>query len=312
MFQLYKQRKFSDLINDTFNFFKVAGKNYFKTYFIINGGVLLILTLLIYLVTNVFFSTLFSSFGSPNSDAVIQEYFSNNLGYFIGVGIAITLLFVLFTLLSYSFPVVYLKLYEKEKEPSTGQILSMLKSRSGKIILFALLSMVTFLPITVIVGTFAILLIFIIIGIPIAIIVFSALTCWISLSFFDYINTNNGYFTSMGNGFRMLMKNFWYYAGVTFIFILIVYVINMIVTLIPTLIGTFTLLSETTVQTSEAPDFSFAQIMSIISLVLSVVVSYFLTNLTLVNQGIIYYTNLEEEGNNSLHSDIDLIGADSE
>lgn len=312
MFKLYRQRNFNDLINDTFNFFKVVGKNYFKTYFIINGGILLILALLIYLVTKVFFSTLFSSLGTPDADAVIEEYFRSNLSYFIGVGIVITLLFVLLTLLSYSFPVIYLKLYEKESSPTTGQIISMLKNKSGKIILFALLSIVVFIPIISIIGLLAVLLIVIIIGIPIALILFSALTCWMALSFFDYINTNNGYFTSLGRGFKMLTNKFWHYAGVTLIFIIIVYVINLIVTLIPSLIGTFTMLSETTIESSSASGFSFAQIMSIISMVLSVVVSYFLTNLTLINQGIIYYSNMEEENNNSLHSDIDLIGADSE
>ena len=35
MFQLYKKREFSALVGDTFNFFKLEGKNYFKNRIII-------------------------------------------------------------------------------------------------------------------------------------------------------------------------------------------------------------------------------------------------------------------------------------
>ena len=50
MFQLYKKRDFNELVSDTFDFFKIHGKNYFKNYFIINGGFLLILVVLLYFV----------------------------------------------------------------------------------------------------------------------------------------------------------------------------------------------------------------------------------------------------------------------
>ena len=41
-FQLYKQRKFNDYLNDIIQFFRVFGKDYFKKFFMVNGGVLLV------------------------------------------------------------------------------------------------------------------------------------------------------------------------------------------------------------------------------------------------------------------------------
>ena len=37
MFEFYKRRDFGGLISDSFAFFKIYGKNYFKNYFLING-----------------------------------------------------------------------------------------------------------------------------------------------------------------------------------------------------------------------------------------------------------------------------------
>ena len=64
MFQLYKKRDFSELVGDTFGFFKLEGKNYFKNYFIINGSLLLLLVVIIYFFTKEeFFGKVSEEFG---------------------------------------------------------------------------------------------------------------------------------------------------------------------------------------------------------------------------------------------------------
>lgn len=311
MFQLYKQRSFSDLINDTFLFFKSTGKNYFRNYFIINGGILLILILLIYIVSKVFFDGLFSSFGTPNAVQIVEDYFSDNLGYFIATSIVTGIVIILLTMLSYSFPVIYLKLMETNEKPETSQIAAALKAKAGKIIIFALLSLVTFIPIAAICTAICTILVFVLIGIPLFIIVVAALTCWIFLSFFDYLNNDTDYFTAMGNGYRMLMNKFWHYTGVTAIFFLIVYIVHSIISFIPYFIGMFSMFTER-INDSENMDLSFFGIMMLITIILSVLLSFVLTNLTIINQGIIYYSSLENQQNTTLHSDIDQIGTDSE
>lgn len=311
MFQLYKQRNFSDLINDTFLFFRKSGKNYFRNYFIINGGFLLILIVLIYLVSKVFFDGLFSSFGTPKANELIENFFSDNLTYFIITAIFAVILILLLTMLSYSYPVIYLKLLEKNENPDTSQIVAAIKAKTGKIILFALLSLVTFVPIACISLLISGVLVFILIGIPLFVVVLAAITCWIFLSFFDYINNDTDYFTAMGNGYRMLVNKFWHNVGTTAIFMLIVYIVHSIISFIPYIIGMISMFSEMP-RDGGTPDLSFFGVMMLITIILSTLLSFILTNLTIINQGIIYYSSLEQQQNNSLHSEIDQIGSDSE
>ena len=61
MFQVFKKRDFSQLVGDTFSFFKLEGKNYFKNYFIINGGLLLILVVALYFLIKFFFEGTFAA-----------------------------------------------------------------------------------------------------------------------------------------------------------------------------------------------------------------------------------------------------------
>lgn len=312
MFQLFKQRNFNDLINDTFLFFRKSGKNYFRNYFIINGGFLLILVVLVYLVSKVFFDGLFTSFGTPKATELLEIFFQDNIAYFIISAIVAVVLILLLTMLSYSFPVIYLKLLEKNENPSTSQIIAGIKAKTGKIIIFALLSLVTFMPIAAISLFISGILIFLLIGLPLFVVVLAAITCWIFQSFYDYINNDTDYFTAMGNGYRMMTNKFWHNVGATAIFMLIVYIVHSIISFIPYIIGMVSMFSDMSQNGENTPDLSFFGIMMLVTIILSTLLSFVLTNLTIIGQGIIYYSNVEQQQNNSLHSDIDKIGSDFE
>jgi hypothetical protein len=58
--QLYQERKFGNLISDTFTFFKEYGKNYFKNYFALNG-ILLLLFVIIFIFGYQFFLQLMNA-----------------------------------------------------------------------------------------------------------------------------------------------------------------------------------------------------------------------------------------------------------
>jgi hypothetical protein len=315
MFQLYKQREFGALISDTFTFFRVNGRNYFRNYILVNGGLLLILLLLIFLVGKVFFDAVFSNFGSPATGVIVQSYFNDNMGFFIGTGILAGILIIFITILSFSYPVLYLQLYEKNPAPAAKQILAALKSNAKRIIIFSLLWLVTFLPLIVMLFLLSILLIAVIVGIPVAIFLFGCISCWMSLSFYDYLNTGNGYFTSMRNGFTMLFSKFWPYAGSTSIFYIIIYMLEMMISMIPYLIGMLAMVTDSGSMQQNGPsqdNMSFAGIMMIISFMLSILLSYVLGNVLFINQGLIYYSSREENENRSAYSEIDLIGRDAE
>lgn len=305
MFKLYRLRDFSALINDSFSFFKFHGKNYFKNYFIINGGILVVIALLTYLTTNVIFTSI-GDLNSPGAQEMLLDYFDNNLWYFIGVGGVIFLLLMILSLLNYSYPVLYLKTLQNNQKPSVKDILTLLKSKAGKIILFPIASLISFIPLFTIIALISAFFIMTIIGIPVACIIIAAMASWMMLSFYDNITTDNGFFTSFSKGITMLTNRFWQNVGVTIIIAIVVFCTNLFFSMIPKLLGIFTLLTETTDISS------VSVIIAIISTILSVFISYLLTNLTVISQGMIYYSYEESVHNNSLDSEIDLIGGESE
>lgn len=305
MFKLYRLRDFSALINDSFSFFKFHGKNYFKNYFIINGGILVVIALLAYLATNVIFTSI-GDLNSPGAQEMLLDYFDNNLWYFIGVGGVIFLLLMILSLLNYSYPVLYLKTLQNNQKPTVKDILTLLKSKAGKIILFPIASLISFIPLFTIIALISAFFIMTIIGIPVACIIIAAMASWMMLSFYDNITTDNGFFTSFSKGITMLTNRFWQNVGVTIIIAIVVFCTNLFFSLIPELLLKFTLLTETTDISS------VSVIIAIISTILSVFISYLLTNLTVISQGMIYYSYEESVHNNSLDSEIDLIGGKSE
>jgi hypothetical protein len=314
MFSLYKQRNFSALINDTFGFFRAYGKSYFKYYFIINGGLLLILLLLMYFVGGTFMETVFSNIGDPqNGDRIIEEYFNSNVSLFITAGIIGGIIMLILSLLNYSYPVIFMKLVENNTVPDTKQVLNAIGRKLGRIILFSLLWLITFLPIIIIVGALSLVLIVIIIGIPFVLILFAAISSWMYLSFFDYLNNNSSYFDALKNGWNILFQNFWHHVGSTAIFYVIITVIHSIVSFIPYFMGIFSILNDSMEgRQPSAEAFSFFGLLMTITFMLSTLLAYVLGNFMFVNQGIIYYSAREENENLSRHSEIDLIGRDSE
>ncbi|MBY8963908.1 hypothetical protein KJK34_14200 [Flavobacterium sp. D11R37] len=312
MFQLFKKRNFNNIFNDTFTFFRVAGKNYFSNYIKIAGGFLLVLVVLMYLGAKVFFEGLFTRFTNPQQDQLLESYFYDNTGFFIATAIFCGILILVLSAINYAFPVVYLRIMETKPSPTTGELVSGIKKSFGRVIIFSLLSLITFLPIAAILGVICVLLIMILIGIPVALFVFAFISCWVFQSFYDYLNNNNGFFTSMRNGYNNVFSNFWAHTGSTAIFIIILYVVQTITSLIPYIIGGFLTLTEIQGPEDQADALSTMGVLMLVSFLISSVVGYLLTNVLLINQGMIYYSSRENIENNSLHSDIDLIGTDIE
>jgi hypothetical protein len=312
MFQLFKKRNFNTIFNDTFSFFRIEGKNYFANYIKIAGGFLLVLIVLMYMGAKVFFEGLFTRFTNPQQDQMLESYFYDNTGFFIAAAIFCGILIIILSAINYAFPVVYLRMIEAKPSPSTKELVSGIKKSFGKVIVFSLLSLITFLPIIAILGVICVLLIMILIGIPVAVFVFAFIGCWIFQSFFYYLNNNDGFFTAMRRGYNNVFSNFWAHTGSTAIFYIMLYVIQTITSVIPYIIGGFLTLTEVQGPEDQANALSTMGVLMLVSFLISGVVGYLLTNVLLINQGMIYYSSREHDENNSLHSDIDLIGTDIE
>lgn len=314
MFQLFKKRNFSELVGDTFTFFKMHGKHYFRNYFIINGGLLLLLLVLVYFILKVFFEGLFTNLngGFNGTNNNFDYYLSNNFELAITLGILTALTAVFLSILSYAYPVAYMKLLEKQPNSSTNEIVAVIKSKIGKIVIFFIASLFVLVPIMLLMMALSFALIFILIGIPLLFIIIPALMCWFSLSFYDYISTDKGYFEALGNGFSLLKQKFWPTVGSTAVMYLIMQIVVGFVSMIPYLIGIFSMFTSLESENYQPEQLSFLMIMLGVTMVLSLVLNFIFQNLILVNQGIIYYSLREENENNTPKSEIDLIGTYSE
>ncbi|BCY28709.1 hypothetical protein [Flavobacterium okayamense] len=312
MFQVYKKRDFSQLVGDTFSFFKIEGKNYYKNYFIINGGLLLVLVVAIYFLIRFFFEGTISAARVGDNQFLAESLYSN-LGIFITIGLLLTVLIIVVSLINYTYPVSYLSLLAEQKEINTSSIIQKLKSKISRSLLFFLFSIFILFPIMLIIMGIMFVLMMIIIGIPLLLIVIPAVSSWISLSYYHYISTESGYTEALGKGYDMLRNNFWPIIGSTFVMYMIVQVVVSIVTFIPYIfvMGSFFVNPEG-VQNDPEEAISLVTLMLSIVMIVSILFNYTLQNIILINQGIIYYSAAEKEENISINREIDTIGQNEE
>ena len=138
---------------------------------------------------------------------------------------------------------------------------------------------------------------------------------WITISYYQFILKDVGFFTALSNGFSLVKQQFWTIVGTSFLMMLLVQIIQGFITMIPyvlSLIWMFVSTQDIQSQTSRTDTFSTMGIIIAVIMVFSVLLSYIFNNFILVNQGLIYYSLQEEKENNSSKSQIDLIGSDIE
>jgi hypothetical protein len=247
----------------------------------------------------------------------MMDYFNNNIPLIVGSFTITFLLIVILSMLNISFPVIYLKLFEKTNNNNfeTQEIINGLKANIGKMIVFFLGCLFIIMPLAFIVFGLLAFLCLILIGIPLIIIVGFAFMSWITLSYYEYILKNVGFFTALSNGFGLVKQQFWTTVGTTFLMMMLTQIIQGFITMIPyvlSMIWMFVSTKNIQEPASRTDTFSTMGILMAVIMVFSVLFSYIFNNFILVNQGLIYYGLQEEKENNSTKSQIDLIGTDLE
>lgn len=310
MFTLFKNRDFGDYISDTFQFFKITGKHYFKHYFTLTGGLLMVLVVISYFLFQVYFDFFLkmSTFNSNNSEYLIN-YMSNNVGLIIGIAFFVFAFFLFLSMLNYAIPVIYLNLYDTQKGPNFGSkdIFKEFKAKLGKITKFFLITAFVITPVLMVFFMILILLCFLLIGIPLLLIAIPAVFSWIALSFYEYINHDKGYFESLGNGFKSLKRQFFPIVGATFVMYVIIQITMSVFTMIPYSFGIASVMTHNTNGSGATP---VLNIMLTIVMVISMLMSFILNNLLVINQGLAYYSGREFSENISSTDSIDLIGSE--
>lgn len=313
MIPLFKKRNFSDYISDTFDFFRKDGKHFLTSYFTVNGVFLLLLAVFIYFISDIYFEFAFSKISNPNPDFnYIENFFDENFGLMILGGAVFVILIFFLTLLNFSFPIVYLQEYDKNDGSNftTKNIISGLKSNFGKILIFFFISLFLLTPIIMILFIILIFLSFIIVGIPLFIITIPTIFSLMSLTLFHYLNTNDGFFGSLGKAFQYIFKQFWATIGSTMIVYLIIQVTMTILSMIPYIIAIIIMFTsaETGSASSQNDTISGLGIIMTVLFVFTTIFHYIFNNLLMINQGMIYYSRREHAENKTSFNEIDSIG----
>ncbi|WP_281323772.1 hypothetical protein [Flavobacterium sp. IMCC34518] len=315
MFELYKERDLSANISDTVTFFKSFGKHFFKNFFIINGIFLMILMILIYFISKIYMEVLFSGANNLNNNPnYFSNYISENITLVVGGFLTAIIVIAILSMLNITFPIVYLKLFEKENNTnfSTQDISKELKKNIGKMFVFLLGITCIIMPLAFIVFGILVVLCFILIGFPLFIIIGIAFFSWVMLSYHDYILNDVGFFKALSNGYYLLKLKFWTIVGTTFLMLMLIQIIQGIITIIPYLFTIGSMLVSTQDGSSQTDNYSTFGIVMAVIMVLSVLISYIFNNFIVINQGLIYYSLHEDTENFTTNNQIDLIGTEIE
>lgn len=310
MMQFYKKRDFGTFISDSFNFFKLYGKNYFKNYILLNGLLLILMVTVFIFGYKEMFSQLFGSNMNGNS-YYFQQYFEDNAGMLVAVGLLTFLLFLLLMIVNYLYPVFYLRrLSRGEEKIKTDDILSDFKSNAGRIGILCLGMVFIVTPLSFIIAGISYALILIIIGLFIMLLVYPTLFNVVTFLMYDYFNSERGFFESLSYAIRSQFSYangrekspYWKYWGATTIVFLIMYTVTTIFTFIPMILFYSSILTS-------APDGNFEQnpfqgTMGILFFVIygiSMLLSFFLSNILYINSGLMYYDSRAD-----LHQKVEL------
>lgn len=295
MFELYKKRQLGDYIVDSFTFFKNFGKHFFKIFFAINVGMLLVVGVLMYL----FLQTNFKALVDHNLENIASDELLNYFGsspLLAGFTIFFLVIIVLLSLFNSSYPILYLKLIaEKSTNNFTTQdILVAFRKSLWKIFKFGLGTVFILFPFVFIIIVILFFLCFVLIGIPLLIIAIPTLFTWINLSFYTYLSEDKGFFESLHHAYLLVREDFWTTIGASFIIMIMIQMVQASITMFFYFVGIFAVIFFAIAN----PDFDkmpfhgspvFLILISI-AFVVILALSNIFNNILVINQGIIYYS----------------------
>lgn len=306
--QFYKKRDFGELITDTFNFVREYGKNYFKNFFILNGGITLLLLIVIVLGYGELFQQMFSS-NLEGQQFYYEQYFSENQGVFIGVTLLAFLLGYLLMMITYSFPVLYMRRLSKNPSEhiSSEQMMNDIKGIGGKFFIFSLGLLFIIIPLSVILFLISTALMLLLIGFFLILIIFPIILNIINLALFEYYHTQSGFFNALGFAIRtQFSNNFFKYLGSIIIIYLVITTITSIFSLIPMLAivtGGYILPVDTVLEGNMVAQAFYAAIY-----ILYFFANLILSNIIYINAGFIYYDAKKEFHQEVQMSEIESLG----
>ena len=316
--QFYQKRDFGAFISDTFLFFKENGKNYFKNYLLING-LLLILLVVIFIFG---YRELFSQMAGSNTGGqnyYFEAYFQQNQLMLVVVSVIVFILFLAVTMISYSYPVLYMKRLSEtgNKNIKTDEILSDLKKNTTRFFLFLLGLIFVVAPLIMVIFGVSALLIFILIGFLLFILLGPAVLNVVNFLMFDYFHTKKGFFEALSYAVRAQFSYrngrekspFWKYWGSTAVMYLLIQTISSVIMFVPVIILFGTLYTVPgSGQVQQNPLEGPLAIVFFIFYGISILFSFIMVNVIFVHSGLQYYDSRTDLHRNLDLTEIDTIG----
>lgn len=312
-FQLFKERNFSENISDTILFFKQNGKLYFKNYLLINSPFLILLSIIFFFLGKFYMDFVLNLFQNPGNSAntYFETYFADNFVLFISLGILLFLLVSVFSMISFSFPAIYLDSISKyqKNEINVKIIIQAYKENAFRLFKFLIGLIFIIIPLLLIFMIVNGLLCIILIGFLLLFITIPACSSYISLVFYDYLITKNRFFSSLQNGLGYLTDNFWTHILTTIVIMVILQILQGIVTMIPYFIGIIYFYAMgTELQNNPENMTSLIAIFLGVIIVISIVFTYLCNNFLFISQGLQYFSHIEAVEGNTQTNEIDTIG----
>ncbi len=316
--QFYKKRDFGTFISDSFTFFKLYGKNYFKNFILLNGLLLILMVIVMVFGFREFFGVLFGSNISGQS-YYLEQYLSDNVGWFAVLGIFLFILSTALITINLLFPVFYMKrVAEGNVLIKTDDILSDFKTHIRKVFKLYLGLTLLVMPAATVLFGISYVLVLVIIGLVLILFVVPNLFNTVTFLCYDYFNGNRGFFESLSYAIRSQFSYpngresspYWKYWGSTLIMGLLFYVVSSIFTAVPMIIYFAKL-------TTTAPDGNFEQnplagsfgIVFFVIYGISSLVSTLLMNVLYVNSGLMYYDSRTDLHQKMELAEIETIGS---
>lgn len=312
MMQFYKKRDFGEFISDSLLFFKLYGKNYFRNFLIINGGLLLALLVLVVVGYGEIWTQFFSEV-LDGGNFYFSDYFRENELMLGLVTLMVGVILLLLSLLMYAFPVLYLKRLSETNNANitTNEMIDDIKSKTGRLLIFLLGLIFIILPLVAIIFSVSAMLTIVLIGFGLLIFLGPATINVVNFLLFDYLNTDKGFFESFSYASRAQFSYkqgssaspFWKYWGSTAIIYLIIQIVMGAFTFIPMF---FYGLSASTFNSPTVDDGKTMVIMLFVIYGISILFSFIVTNVIMVNAGLQYY-----DSRTDLHRAVDLSEIDT-
>lgn len=317
MMQFYKKRDFGTFITDSFTFFKLYGKNYFKNFLLLNGLLLILMLVVIVFGYKEFLGVFFGS-NMAGQSYYFEQFLNDNVGMLIITGILLFVLSSALMIVNFLFPVFYMKrVAEGQTNIKADDILSDFKANGKKVAVayFGLTFLV--LPVAFVIFGISYILIFFVIGLVIMLFVVPNLFNIILFFCFDYFNGKKGFFESLSYAIRSQFsyKNgrenspYWKYWGSTIIMMVLFYIVSIFFSSIPMIL--FIMKLSTTAPDAQFEQNPFAGSFGILFFVMygiSSIISTLLMNVLYVNSGLIYYDSRTDLHQKMELAEIDTIG----